>query len=132
MISACCSSKVTNSKLKPDTFSYKRIAEEKFNNNYKVSFNQDSTSIIVYYYPKNVTKQLFPPLKFFVYSSRNNEIIFQDNLPNGTVKWINDHQLQVSTIPEIVKGGDKVNEENFGYVYDVFKKRKVSDQDNSK
>ena len=127
-----CSSKETSGEMQDNTPPYKKIAEEKFDKDYRVIFNNDSTYLIVYYLPKNVNKTLIPPLKFFVYDTNNKKVIFQDNLTNGKVEWINDHQFQVSTIPEIVTGNDEDNKKLFGYIYDVHTKRKLSNEDINK
>ncbi len=127
-----CSSKETSDEMQSNRPSYKKIAEERYNQNYKVSFNKDSTYLIVYYLPQNVTKGLPSPLKFFVYDSRDKKVIFQDNPANGKVEWINYYQLKVSTIPEIVTGNDEDNKKMFGNIYDVISKSKLSKQEKTK
>ncbi len=125
-VNACSSSGKEAGELHSNQPSYKKIAEEKFNEDYKVESNKDSTYFIIYYSPKSKIKALNPPLKFFVYSINSRQIIFQDNLSNGKVEWQNNDQFTVSTIPEIVKGGDEKNKQIFGYTFDVIKKRKLS------
>lgn len=127
-MSACGSSKEESEELQPDQPIYKKIAEEKFKKDYKVKSNSDSTYLIVYYSPRNKLRSLNPPLKFFVYNTGEKKVIFQDNLANGDIKWKNNYQFIVTTIPEIVKGDDEENIQNFGYTYDVIKRRKLSDQ----
>lgn len=112
--------------------SYKKIAEENFNSDYKVEFNNDSTYIIVYYFPKSKLLSLNPPLKFFVYKIITKKVIYRDNLANGEVKWKNKNQFIVTTIPEIVKGNDEENSQAFGYTYDVITGRKLSGLDKNK
>jgi hypothetical protein len=129
---ACGSSKEENEKLQPGLPTYKKIAEEKFKNDYKVESNSDSTYLIVYYSPKNKLRALNPPLKFFVYNTSEKKVIFQDNLANGKVKWKNKSQFIVTTIPEIVKGNDAGDIQNFGYTYDVISKRKLTGFDQNK
>ena len=127
-----CSSKEASGELLQNKPTYKKIAEEKFNKDYMVIFNNDSTYLIVYFFPKNVTKRLNPPLIFFVYDTNNKKVIFQDNLTNGEVKWKNNRQIEVSTIPEIVTGDDEKNKELFGYVYDVNTQRKLTEENKNK
>jgi len=124
-LNSCGSSKEEH---QPDMPTYKKIAEVNFKNNYKAEFNKDSTYIIVYYSPKSKLMSLNPPLRFFVYNTGEKKVIFQDNLANGDIKWKNNYQFIVTTIPEIVKGDDEENMQNFGYTYDVIKRRKLSDQ----
>lgn len=131
-IDACSSSKEKTDESQSDLPTYKKIAEENYDSDYKAEFNRDSTYIIVYYSPKNKLMSLNPPLKFFVYNAGSKRVIFRDNLANGQVKWKNDYQLVVTTIPEIVKGNEEENSESFGYTYDVITGRKLSGQDKDK
>lgn len=131
-LNACGSSKGEGEELHPGTPIYKKIAEEKFKDDYKVESNSDSTYLIIYYSPSNKLKSLNPPLKFFVYNTSAQKVIFQDNLANGNIKWKNNHQFIVTTIPEIVKGNGDVDSQNFGYTYDIISKRKLFDQDTNK
>ena len=129
---SACSSKEASGKLQDNIPAYKKIAEEKFNNNYIISFNNDSTYLIAYYFPKNIVKKLNPPLIFFVYDTNSKKVIFEDNLTNGKIEWINNRQLKVSTIPEIVTGDDEKNKEMFGYVYDVYTRKKLTKENKNK
>ena len=131
-LNACSSSKEEKKELSSDLPTYKKIAEENFKNDYKVESNSDSTYLIVYYSPKNKLRSLNPPLKFFVYNTSEKKVIFQDNLANGKIRWKNDHQFVVSTIPGIVKGDEAENLQMFGYTYDVITRRKLSDLDINK
>lgn len=126
-MNSCSSSKEETIKFKSDQPTYKKIAEENFGNDYRTEFNKDSTYIIVFYYPKNKLMTLNPPLKFFVYDTSKKNVIFQDNLANGKIRWKNNHQFVVSTIPEIIKSDDAENIQMFGYTYDVITRRKLSD-----
>lgn len=128
-LNSCGSSKKETEELQSHPPTYKKIAEQNFNNHYKVEFNIDSTYIIVYYSPKSKLISLNPPLRFFVYNTSTKRVIFRDNLANGEVKWKNNHQFIVITIPEIIKGDDEENIQAFGYTYDVITGKKLSDQD---
>jgi hypothetical protein len=132
LINGCCGSEETSGEVYQNQPSYKKIAEEKFNKDYRVTFNSDSTYLIVHYLPPNVTKESDSPLKFFVYDSKNKKVMFQDNLANGKVEWLNKHQLRVTTVPEIVKGKDEENKEMFGYIYDVISMSKLSKENRNK
>ena len=132
LIASCCSSNVTSKNLSSNRLTYKKIAEEKYSKNYNTIFNSDSTYLFVYSSPKNADKILPPPLKFFVYDNNKAKIIFEDNLVNGKIKWINNHQIQVSTDPEIISGKEEKNIKMYGYIYDVLTKRKLSELDINK
>ncbi len=63
---------------------------------------------------------------------KNEKVIFEDNLTNGKIKWINNRQIQVSTMPEIVSGKEENNKKMYGYIYDVINKRKLPQLDKNK
>jgi hypothetical protein len=132
LIAACCSSNITTAKLSSDHTAYKKIADEKYSKNYNATFNSDSTYLFVYTSPKNLDKVLPSPLKFFVYDNNNEKVIFEDNLANGKIRWLNIHQIQVSINPEIISGKEEENNKMYGYIYDVLTQRKLSELDKNK
>lgn len=124
LINACCGSK-ESAKIQISG-DYKKIAESKLGDNYKIIFNSDSTYLTAYQLNKNSNENILPALKFFVYDLSEEKILFEDNLPNGKVEWINDHQVKVSTTPGIVSGKEEKNKSLFGYTYDVNLKKKIN------
>ncbi|MGE5797657.1 MAG: hypothetical protein ACM339_13675 [Ignavibacteria bacterium] len=124
LINACCGSK-ESAKIQISG-DYKKIAESKLGDNYKIIFNSDSTYLTAYQLNKNSNENIRPALKFFVYDLSEEKILFEDNLPNGKVEWINDHQVKVSTTPGIVSGKEEKNKSLFGYTYDVKLKKKIN------
>jgi len=74
---------------------------------------------------KSTPQKINPPLKFFIYSLNDEKIIFEENLPNGKIEWINDHQVRVSIIPGIVSGKEEKEKSQFGYIYDTSLQRKI-------
>ena len=49
--------------------------------------------------------------------------IFKHN--KASVKWLNDYQIQISTIPGIVTGDEEANKKLMGYIYDIKLQRKL-------
>jgi hypothetical protein len=131
LINACCGSKAS-SELKETPNSYRKIAESKLGDNYRISFNSDSTYLIAYHSEKSTPQNVNPPLKFFIYSLNDNKIVFEENLPNGKIEWINDRQVKVSIIPGIVSEVKGKNKRAFGYIYDIKLKKKIYGDEESK
>ncbi len=125
LIAACCSTNKTSKVITDNTAAYKKIAGQKFSKGFNTVFNSDSSYLFVCASPKKSDKILPPPLKFFVYDNKNEKIIFEDNLTNGKIRWINNHQLQVSTTPEIISGKEEENRKMYGYIYDVINRKKL-------
>ena len=124
LINACCASK-PSSEVKHNPMNYKNFAESELGGKCKIIFNPDSTYFAAYASAKNSDLQTNSPLKFFIYDTREDKILFEDNLPNGDIKWLNDSQLKISTIPGIVSEKDEQNRIEPGYIYDVKMKRKI-------
>jgi hypothetical protein len=124
LINACCGSK-ESAKIQVSG-DYKKIAESKLGDNYKIIFNSDSTYLTAYQLNKNSNENIQPALKFFVYDLSEEKILFEDNLPNGKVEWINDHQVKLSTTHGIVSGKEEKNKSFISYTYDVNLKKKIN------
>lgn len=124
-IFGCCNSKHITSNEKITDQNYKKLAEEKYRNNYNILINPDSSHIIVY---SKIRKENLsePPLKYFIYNLQKNVIVFEDNLPNGDVGWIDNSLVKVSIIPGIVKGDEEENSFLHGYIYDISLNKKIS------
>ncbi len=65
-----------------------------------------------------------------MYDLKNDKVLFEDSLANGSIKWLDEYQIQVSTIPGIVTGDDEASDDLMGYVYDVKLQRKLYPQGN--
>ncbi len=128
-IAACCSTKNTTKEKNSDNQSYKSIAKEKYNENYIVKSNIDSTYFVVASTSKKTSQNINSPLKFFVYNNKTGQVIFEDNLINGKLEWINRNQIKITTEPEVISGIEEKNKSMTGYIYDVTKKRKLSKLD---
>ncbi len=124
LINACCASETTS--VTKGTFqAYKNFAESKLGGSCKIILNSDSAYYAAYSSGKSSEAGSEAPLKFFIYDTKEEKILLEDNLPNGEIEWINENQLKVSTTPGIVSGRDDKNKHAFGYVYDVKQKRKL-------
>jgi hypothetical protein len=125
LINACCTSTKT-SQMNNNSPGYKNIAGSKLGKDYRVIFSPDSSYIAACNSGKMSGNNISSPLKFFIYDLKNEKTLFEENLPNGKVEWINKHQLKVSTEPGIVSGKEDKNNKMFGYIYDVKQKRKIN------
>jgi len=124
LINACCTSN-KSTQLKDNSSLYKNIAESKLGKSSIINVNPDSTYFAAYTSGKSSGDELNKPLKFFIYDTKEEKIIFEDNLSNGKIEWINENQIKVSTIPGIVSGKEEKNKKLFGYIFDVKQKRKI-------
>lgn len=98
---------------------YKIAATEKYGEGVEYYFNESKTHVLCLKQAKVKLSPAMPqnPLRFFVYDLNAEKIIYEDSLEDGSVRWINDSQLQISLIPGIVSGDE--DPEDFTYLYDV-------------
>ena len=101
---------------------YEKSAIEKYGDNIKYLFNAAHTYVLCIKQAQAGTEQPFPPLKFFVYDLDSEKIVYEESLANGSVKWRNDYQLEITIIPGIIKG----NEEGVNYfIYDLNEGKRI-------
>lgn len=99
-----------------DLTEIEQIATEKYNGKYIFNNNTNGTHTLCIKQNPDTDVQNFTPLNFFVFDNKEKEVVFEDNLPNGEVSWINDFQIKVRSFPGIVQPG-KENPEN--YIFDL-------------
>ena len=104
--------------------SYRVIAKQKYESNIRYDFNPAKTVVLCIKQAKSSAKHVYPPLAFFIYDLKNSKVLFEDALPNGEVKWVNNTQIAVHTIPGIVRVDAKGGTES-GYIYDIKSAKKI-------
>ncbi len=105
--------------------SYQDIAEAKYNENIEYIFNADTSYVLCIKQFKPTNQTPFLKLNFFVYLLKSMQIVFEESLGRGHVKWLNNHQLQVFLIPGIIKGDEKQSQKFYGYIYDLVHHKKI-------
>ncbi len=116
----------TSRENKAAKMSVQTIAKEKFSG--PVNFVENKNNLYTLCYNQQPSANLNPhqPLHFLLFDNQKNEIVFEDNLPNGSVKWIGKYQIKVEVIPGIVSI-EQENNAHF-YIYDVQLKKKIKNQ----
>ena len=107
---------------------YKELAVDKYTDNITYRRNLTHIYVLCYKQSRPTIQDPFPPLQFFVYDLKNEKVLFEDSLAKGSIKWLNDYQIQVSTIPGIVTGDEEADKKLMGYIYDVKLQRKLNAQ----
>jgi len=105
--------------------SYVRIATEKFLNDIIYVFNPAKSHVLCVKSSKSTQRFLYPPLVFFIYDIRNEKIVYGESLNNGSIKWVNDTQIEVSLIPGVVSGLEEIDKKARGFVYDLTTHKKI-------
>lgn len=83
---------------------FKQLAIQKYQKNLTYSFNSDTTLVICARQEKPTSGRPFSKVRFFVYDLNKNNIIYEDHIPMGSVRWFDKNQIELNTIPGIVSG----------------------------
>ncbi len=90
-------------------------AQEKFGQDYRIWPNKTGSHALVTKEVRIRPNQLHPTIAFFVYDAKHGEMMHEDRIPRGEVKWINDEEIKVRSIREV--GQQKGS--GAGYTYNV-------------
>jgi len=101
--------------------SVKELAGEKYGESYVLLENETSEFYLVTSRNKSATETA---IKFFVYDKANQEVILEDFIPLGSVKWTGSYQLNVQKFPGTIRI-DKPNSGNSGYLFNVKTKQNI-------
>jgi len=106
------------SKLNKDE-SLLKIAKERFGANFIISANKSGEYFLV----SNFSKSQFElSTKFFVFDSIDNQVILEDFIRTGSVKWIDDYTLDIQIHPGNIQINS--NKNDIGYFFNCKSKVK--------
>lgn len=125
---ACCALAKKEANSGGSAENYKKLAVDKYKDNITYQINLTHLYVLCHKQSRPTSRNPYPPVQFFVYGLKNEKVLFEDSLANGSVKWLNDYQIQVSTIPGIITGDEEANKKLRGYIYDIKLQRKLYNQ----
>ena len=91
------------------------IATQKYGNQFSLVPN--STNEYFLCIQKQKERIAVQPIQFFVYSSDKDSIVYERELDNGTVHWLNASQLSIQRVPGNITGDE--GPDAFTEIYDV-------------
>ena len=97
-------------------------AQSLYGPKYYFLFNSDSTFVICTNKEQTKSQSSF---RFFVYDNHKKQTVFNDNVSQGNVSWLNNNQIKVSWTPGTVKGEEGKESPN-KYIFDVKSGKKVN------
>ena len=100
----------------------KEFADEKFGDQYSIHYNRDSSYAIVKKQTKARKNEVFLSTSFFIYEMNEQNIIYQQVIHRGDVKWYDENLVEINSIPGIIKGDESTNTKTY---YDVLSKKKL-------
>lgn len=98
-----------------------KLASERFGTNYQISANKNWDYFLVTNFSKN---QFELSTKFFVYDSSKSEIILEDFIRAGSVRWSDDYLIDVQIYPGNIQINN--NKTDLGYIFDCKNKLKIN------
>ncbi|KAB2878692.1 hypothetical protein F9K33_12075 [bacterium] len=120
LVFSCASSKEAQEK-------YKSLAIEKYKENVDYVYNESKSFVLCVNASKPTALKPLHRVRFFVYDIKNDAIVMEETVVDGSVRWINDHAIEVSYTLGLDSKDPAVP--HFGtYKFDVITKQRISDK----
>ena len=118
---ACSNRDVVRSELsKPQ---YETLALEKYGSGFESAFNSSRTAVLCFRRSKPTLLYPQQQVSFFVYDVKAGSVVFEDDIPNGSVGWNDESSVLVTVVPGTVKAEDQPSQPRPGYIYDLLLKK---------
>jgi len=127
LIIASCTSIISKNDNTP-TAACRKLALERLGPDYSLDFNSDKSFILCVGKHKPTRLLPSPPFTFFLWNCQTKKVVYEKELQNGDVFWLDDGHLEIRRIPTMLSIDEKKNKLLFGYVLNI-KTFKQSDLD---
>lgn len=99
------------------------LAKERYKENYQIELNKTESAALVSQSIAPRSSSIFKTVYYFILDDTSNEIIYKDVVPNATVEWISNEEIQLVSIPG---RGDKpgASDTKDGYIFNIKTKTK--------
>ena len=120
---SCTSAKKTsvasqeNQHGSPAVEKYKTLAMEKYNDRIDYISNESKTYVLCSKTNKSTPKIPQNSLFFFVYDLKNDRVVIEESVVDGSVTWISDHQIEIIQKTGIVTKDNPDHRQ--GYIFDL-------------
>ncbi|MBL7959684.1 hypothetical protein JNL27_05525 [bacterium] len=127
---SCTSAQKSNSSafqekqdLSPAVEKYKTLAMEKYKEGIDYVFNESGSFVMCVHAAKPSAEHPQKTISFFVYDLKNEKILYEESVGDGSVKWKNDVQIEITSKIGIITPSHQSN--IIHYVYDVSTQKKL-------
>lgn len=126
---SCTSAKKTsvasqeNQHGSPAVEKYKTLAMEKYKEGIDYVFNESGSFVMCVHAAKPSAEHPQKTISFFVYDLKNEKILYEESVGDGSVKWKNDVQIEITSKIGIITPSHQSN--IIHYVYDVSTQKKL-------
>lgn len=112
-LTACASSALQ--KTSQNDNDYRALATSKFQGQFDVSFNNDSTYVICSHSAKPTALNPKKNISFFIYSLSEKKPVYEESIADGSVRWVNNYEVEI-----LSKTGHMSSENESGILRFVF------------
>ncbi len=100
-----------------NTNSYQTLALQKYGEGVKFTPNTTGNLMLCVKAGEQTAQFPYPSAKFFVFELTTNKMLYEDEVGQGSVWWLNDREIKIRTISGILKDIEQREE---GFRVDVF------------
>jgi len=93
-LSCRCKKEAVNS-ISPIEKTVQNYAQELYGSAYLISFNQDSTYVVVYTFLKNRPSDVSPTLSYQLLEAYSLDIVFKDLVPRADFQWVDTYTIEI-------------------------------------
>jgi hypothetical protein len=116
---SCGSSRKDIKEPDPGALRYRSIAMEKYGPGAEFLFNEARTAVVCLKKSKPTPRLPQKRVGFIVFDLLSDSIVFEDNIPNGSVDWKDNFSVLVNITPGTEKAEDVTPQTIHGYIYDI-------------
>lgn len=117
-----CDTQSSDNKI-TQKLSINELAAERYGDNFEILENETKEFYLVLNRAKSVAQT---GIKFFVYEKAEHAIIWEDQVPLGSVKWASPYEVDVQNFPGTVRLND-TRKARSGYLFNVKTKQKINE-----
>jgi len=97
LVLIACNSQLSKKQVaKNENFSFKNVAYEKYGNDTLTIYNFDKSFILCLKSPKNRVINPGFVLEFFVFGTKEKNIVYEDKIANANISWFTNNELLIS------------------------------------
>jgi hypothetical protein len=98
---------------------YRALAAQKYGQGVEFLSNDTKTAVVCLKKSKPTAKNPQQQVSFFVFDLSIDSVIFEDEIPNGSVGWKDNLTVLVSTVPGNEKSDEASAGQKSGYLFDL-------------
>lgn len=104
-----------------------KTARARYGTNYQISYNFTKTYALCVAPLAGREKKLSKDKQvssFFIFDLQKGRTLYSESPGRATVRWRGDTQIEIRSIPGIIKGGEKMNDIRSAYIFDIVSAQK--------